>query len=51
MIVAQGIRSGDSFIPKRYATTPGHQLYKIESIDGNGLLTLIHERYQGESDD
>ena len=51
MIVVQGIRSGDSFIPKRYATTPGHQLYKIESIDGNGLLTLIHERYQGESND
>ena len=51
MIVVQGIRSGDNFIAKRYATTPGHQLYKIESIDKNGLLTLTHERYKGESDD
>jgi DNA polymerase-3 subunit alpha len=47
MIVVMGIRSGDNFIAKKYASSGGHQLYKInEIIDGTELL-LTHERYQG----
>jgi DNA polymerase-3 subunit alpha len=46
MILVQGIRSGDNFIPKKYASSGGHQLYKInEIIDGD--LVLQTERYQG----
>lgn len=47
MIVVTGIRSGDDFISKKYASTGGHQLYKIENIFDNGDLTLKDSRYQG----
>ena len=47
MLVIQGIRSGDEFIPKKYASSTAEQLYKITSIDKNGDLTLTHTRYQG----
>jgi DNA polymerase-3 subunit alpha len=50
MIMVQGFRSGDNFIPKKYATSGGHQLYKIESVAANGDLTLRSSRYQGEND-
>lgn len=46
MIVVQGIRSGDNFIAKKYASTGGHQLYLIDTIVDNELR-LTHERYQG----
>ena len=47
MIVVMGVRSGDNFIAKKYASSGGHQLYKInEIIDGTEIL-LTHERYQG----
>lgn len=51
MIVVMGIRSGDDFISKKYASTGGHQLYKIDSIDEWGDLTLRDSRYQGEAED
>lgn len=47
MILVQGIRSGDSFIPKKYASSGGHQLYKINDILDSGDLVLQTERYQG----
>ena len=47
MIMVQGFRSGDNFVPKKYATSGGHQLYKIDSIDKQGDLILRTERYQG----
>ena len=47
MIVVQGIRSGDDFVAKKYQSTGGHQLYRIESIDENGDLVLKDQRYQG----
>ena len=48
MILVQGIRRGDDFIPKKYSSSPGHQLYKIDSIDNQtGELTLRHDRLQG----
>ena len=49
MIIVQGYRSGDNFIPKKYATTgSSHQLYKIEEIKSNGDLILQDQRYQGD---
>ena len=48
MILVMGIRSGDTFIPKKYNSSSGHQLYKIESIDNNGLISLKTERYKGD---
>ena len=47
MIVVTGIRSGDDFISKKYASTGGHQLYKIDEIYSNGELVLKDSRYQG----
>ena len=48
MIVVQGIRSGDAFITKKYASSGGgHQLYKITEVFDNGEIALQTERYQG----
>ena len=47
MIMVMGIRNGDSFLPKKYATSGGHQLYKIEKIVGDSLV-LKTERSQEE---
>jgi DNA polymerase-3 subunit alpha len=47
MIVVTGIRSGDDFISKKYASTGGHQLYKIDEVLSNGELVLKDSRYQG----
>ena len=51
MIVVTGIRSGDDFISKKYASTGGHQLYKIDEIREDGSLVLRDGRYQGEEED
>ena len=51
MIVVQGIRSGDDFIAKKYASTAGHQLYHIDEIQPNGNLILRNNRFQGEAED
>ena len=48
MIVVMGVRNGDNFLSKKYASTGGHQLYKIDSIEPNGDLILRNTRYQGE---
>ena len=47
MIVVTGIRNGDNFVSKKYASTGGHQLYRIESILPKGDLILQDQRYQG----
>ena len=47
MIAVQGFRSGDNFIPKKYASSSGHQLYKINQICPNGEIKLQSERYKG----
>ena len=46
MIIVQGMRSGDTFIPKKYASSGGHQLYKITDIIDDDLV-LQTQRYQG----
>ena len=43
-IIVQGIRSGDNFIAKKYASTPGHTLYKITQISEDGFVELASER-------
>ena len=48
MIMVQGIRSGDDFITKKYATSGGHQLYHIIEVNDDGGLVLQNERYKGE---
>ena len=48
MIAVTGIRSGDNFIIKKYAATPGASLYKIKEICPNGELILTDQRAQGE---
>ena len=47
MIVVTGMRSGDDFIAKKYASTGGHQLYKIDKLNDDGTLILKDSRYQG----
>lgn len=47
MIVVMGVRTGDDFLSKKYASSGGHQLYKIEEILPNGDLILKDSRYQG----
>jgi DNA polymerase III subunit alpha len=51
MIVVMGMRSGDNFIVKKYASSGGHRLYKIDQINENGTLVLRSERYKGEAED
>ena len=51
MIMVQGFRSGDNFIPKKYASSSSHQLYKIDSVLADGDLILRDARYQGEAED
>lgn len=51
MIIVNGFRSEDGFIPKKYASTGGHQLYKIEEVLSNGDLILRDSRAQGDSED
>ena len=48
----QGFRSGDNFIPKKYANSGmPHTLYHIDSIDQDGFLTLRTDRYKGDNND
>ena len=51
MIIVQGIRSEDNFIPKKYSSTPGHMLYKIDKVLNNGDLEIRSERYQGDEEE
>ena len=48
MLMVQGIRNGDQFRPKKYSSTPGHQLYKIAEVLPNNDLMIISERSQGD---
>lgn len=50
-ILVQGIRRGDEFVPKKYASTPGHQLYHIDEIVNKTDLLLRHERKGGIAED
>lgn len=47
-ILVQGIRRGNEFIAKKYASSNSHQLYKIDDYGKDGTLVLRSERYVGE---
>lgn len=49
-IIVTGMRRGNTFVAKKYASTPGHTLYHIDNIDGSDLV-LRSERYQGEAEE
>lgn len=51
MILVQGIRRGDEFVSKKYASSISHQLYHIDNIDEDGDLILRHTRLQGDTED
>ena len=51
MIMVQGIRLGDVFVTKKYASSIGHQLYRILDISEDGNLKLQAERYKGDSEE
>lgn len=44
LIMVQGIRRNNEFVAKKYKSTPGHIIYKIDSIHDDGTLTLVYER-------
>jgi hypothetical protein len=43
-----GFRSGNDFIPKKYASSAGEQLYHIDDISPDGSILLRHERMTGD---
>ena len=47
MILVNGMRSGEDFIVKKYSSTNGHQLYKIDEVNGTNIV-LRNERYKGD---
>lgn len=51
LLVVTGMRRGSEFVSKKYSATPGHQLYKIDSVLANGSIVLRSERAQGESEE
>ena len=48
ILMIQGIRRGDDFIPKKYSNTAGHQLYKILDVTEAGEMIVQSERYNGD---
>lgn len=51
MIVVCGMRSGDDFVSKKYSSTKGHQLYKIDKVNNDGSIILRSNRYMGEMEE
>ena len=49
--MVMGIRSEDNFVVKKYASSSGHQLYKINEIDKDGDIILQTERASGMAED
>ena len=50
-IIVMGMRSGDDFIVKKYSSTPGHELYKIDEVKDDGTIIIRHERAAGIAED
>ena len=48
-LLVTGFRRDDTFVAKRYNSTPGHILWKIVSVDGSNI-SIEHNRV-GDSDD
>ena len=50
MIIVQGIRCDDMFVAKKYASSGGHQLYKIDEVINNEIK-IRTTRAQGDMED
>lgn len=50
-IIVKGFRRDDMFVSKNYASSVGHQLYRITQILPNGDLELQGERAKGEAEE
>ena len=50
MIIVQGIRIDDMFVAKKYASSGGHQLYKIDEVI-NDEIKIRATRAQGDAED
>ena len=50
MIIVQGMRSDDMFIAKKYASSGGHQLYKIDDVIEDEII-IRTTRAQGDAED
>ena len=48
MIMVTGMRQGDDFVVKKYASTPGHRLYHIDEIINGTELKMSVERSNTE---
>ena len=48
MIMVTGMRQGDDFVVKKYASTPGHRLYHIDEIINGTELRMSVERSNTE---
>lgn len=52
MLAIQGFRSGNNFVPKKYANSLyPHTLYHIDEVLPNGDLVMRNNRYQGEAEE
>lgn len=50
MIIVQGMRNEDTFIAKKYASTQGHTLYKIDEVIDDEIK-IRSTRAQGDLED
>ena len=50
MIIVQGIRMEDMFVSKKYASSGGHQLYKIDEVIGDEIV-IRTARAQGDEEE
>ena len=50
MIIVQGIRLDDMFVAKKYASSGGHQLYKIDEVIGDEIK-IRTTRAQGDEEE
>lgn len=50
MIIVQGIRCDDMFVSKKYASSGGHQLYKIDEVIDDEII-IRTTRAQGDLED
>ena len=50
MIIVQGIRIDDMFVAKKYASSGGHQLYKIDEVNYD-TIKIRTTRAQGDEED
>ena len=50
-LIVTGMRSEDDFVVKKYASTPGHELYKIDGVNEDGTMLIRHTRVSGDVED